>query len=188
MNAPPPGAPPDPPGAGPGAPYPYPQAPSGFAPGYHAPFGPALAPVVYSDKSRSTAILLSYFLGFFGVDRFYLGQVGLGLLKLFTLGGMGFWWLIDVILLALGELKDPDGRPLRPPPPEGNPRVRAGHVLLASMLAGSFGIDRFLLGQTNLGLLKLFTLGGCGIWKLVDIILAATGTMKDADGNSLKWD
>lgn len=58
------------------------------------------------------ALLLSVFLGTLGVDRFYLGQVGLGLLKLFTLGACGVWWLIDVILIATGAIRDAQGRPL----------------------------------------------------------------------------
>ena len=144
--------------------------------------------VVYSEKSRSAAILLSYFLGVFGVDRFYLGQIGLGIAKLLTLGGFGIWYLVDLILIALGQLKDSEGRKLRPPVMEGLPRVPASHVLLAGILAGNLGVDRFLLGQTGLGVLKLVTCGGCGVWHMVDIVLAATGNLKDAQGNSLLWD
>jgi TM2 domain-containing membrane protein YozV len=145
-------------------------------------------PTVYSEKTRSAALLLSYFLGIFGVDRFYLGQVGLGIAKLLTLGGFGLWWLIDLILFSLNEVKDSQGLRLRPPPMKGYPRVQANHVLLASLLAGNFGVDRFLLGQTQLGVLKLVTCGGCGVWQLVDIVLASTGALEDAQGNSLLWD
>ena len=45
-------------------------------------------------------LVMSIFFGVLGVDRFMMGQVGLALLKLFTFGGFGVWWLVDVILIA----------------------------------------------------------------------------------------
>jgi TM2 domain-containing membrane protein YozV len=45
-------------------------------------------------------LVMSIIFGWLGVDRFMMGKVGTGLLKLFTLGGLGAWWLIDLILIA----------------------------------------------------------------------------------------
>lgn len=67
-----------------------------------------------SEKSWRTALCLSLFLGFFGADRFYLGYGVLGLLKLFTLGGLGCWWVIDFFVLLFGRMKDSDGGALKP--------------------------------------------------------------------------
>ncbi|WP_448630865.1 TM2 domain-containing protein [Cellulomonas soli] len=66
-----------------------------------------------SSKSFVATWLLAYFLGWLGVDRFYLGKVGTGILKLITLGGFGIWALIDLILVLAGVQKDKDGRPLQ---------------------------------------------------------------------------
>ena len=57
-----------------------------------------------------TAVLLSFFVGFLGVDRFYLGQVGLGIAKLLTVGGCGVWALIDFILIIMNKVPDAQGR------------------------------------------------------------------------------
>jgi hypothetical protein len=65
-----------------------------------------------SNKSFLTAWLLSLIGGVFGVDRFYLGKVGTGILKLVTLGGFGVWALVDLILILTNNMKDKQGFPL----------------------------------------------------------------------------
>ena len=63
-------------------------------------------------KSKTTALILSILLGELGIDRFYLGYVGLGILKLITAGGFGIWWLIDLIMIATGKMTAKDGSEL----------------------------------------------------------------------------
>ena len=70
-------------------------------------------PGVFSDKDWLSTLLISFFVGWFGIDRFYLGYTGLGILKLITFGGCGIWYLVDLILIAMGKLDDSEGRPLR---------------------------------------------------------------------------
>lgn len=69
----------------------------------------------FSDKSWWTTFWLSLFFGYFGADRFYLGGWVLGLLKLCTMGGLGFWWIIDIILLLLGLMCDENGKRVKRP-------------------------------------------------------------------------
>jgi hypothetical protein len=57
-----------------------------------------------SPKDKGVLILLAIWFGAFGIDRFYRGQVGLGILKLITLGGIGIWALIDSIMYMVGGL------------------------------------------------------------------------------------
>jgi hypothetical protein len=76
-------------------------------------FAASQIPGVFSDKEYIIALLFSIFLGYLGIDRFYMGQVGLGIGKLLTGGGCGVWWLIDIILIATRSSNDSAGRPLK---------------------------------------------------------------------------
>ncbi len=65
------------------------------------------------EKDWLVALLLSILVGTLGVDRFYLGYVGIGILKLVTVGGCGIWWVVDIVLIATEKPPDAQGRPLR---------------------------------------------------------------------------
>lgn len=67
-------------------------------------------PMRISTKSKDVLVILSAFLGAFGADRFYRGQIGLGVVKLLTFGGCGIWALVDHLIYLLGDLpKDDEG-------------------------------------------------------------------------------
>lgn len=70
------------------------------------------APAPAGGKKWLVALLLSIFVGGLGVDRFYLGYTGLGILKLITCGGFFIWYVIDIILIATGKMKDAQGADL----------------------------------------------------------------------------
>jgi len=64
----------------------------------------------FSPRSRLVALLFCILLGVFGVHRFYVGKIGTGILMLVTIGGLGIWTLIDLILIAVGSFRDKEGR------------------------------------------------------------------------------
>ncbi|MEC7301696.1 MAG: TM2 domain-containing protein [Pseudomonadota bacterium] len=66
-----------------------------------------------SEKGFVPALLLCLFLGGFGLHRFYVGKVGTGILMLFTLGGLGIWTLIDIVMIVVGSFRDKQGLTLR---------------------------------------------------------------------------
>ena len=63
-------------------------------------------------KKFMTTVLLSFFLGSLGIDRFYLGYSRLGILKLLTMGGFGIWTVFDFIFIVTRRLVSADGQPL----------------------------------------------------------------------------
>lgn len=68
------------------------------------------SPEYPSEKSRGVAFALAALLGPFGAHRFYVGKTGTGVLMLCTVGGLGLWYLYDLILVAGGSFRDIDGR------------------------------------------------------------------------------
>ena len=56
-------------------------------------------------------------------------------------------------------------------------------LLILSILLGGLGVDHFYTGKIGTGVLKLITIGGCGIWAIYDIIMVATQKFTDGDGN-----
>lgn len=63
-----------------------------------------------SPKSRGVTLALCAVLGVFGAHRFYVGKIGTGILQLCTIGGLGIWWLYDLIVVAAGGFRDADYR------------------------------------------------------------------------------
>lgn len=66
-----------------------------------------------SRRSRGVAFGLSLVGGVFGLHRFYVGKVQTGIAMALTFGGLGIWYLYDLVLVAAGEFRDADDLPLR---------------------------------------------------------------------------
>ena len=62
-----------------------------------------------SGKSQVVALLLCIFVGILGIHRFYLGYIWQGLVQLVTFGGLGIWWIIDLVRIITGDLQPKDG-------------------------------------------------------------------------------
>ena len=87
------------------------QHEGGIIVGKH-PVDPKLGSHDEGGKSFIAAFLLSLFLGVLGADRFYLGEVGMGIFKLLTAGGLGVWYVVDLVSILTGHKTDKSGAKL----------------------------------------------------------------------------
>ena len=64
-----------------------------------------------------------------------------------------------------------------------------GEILMMVMAGffGCYGVDRFMLGEVGLGVAKLLTCGGCGIWAMIDLIMIATAQFTYVNGKIINW-
>lgn len=78
----------------------------------HAPVQPVKIKTFTRQRHYLAVFFLSFMWGTFGVDRFYLGKWGTGIVKLITLGGFGLWTIVDLIIIMGGFMRDKQGRPM----------------------------------------------------------------------------
>ncbi len=89
--------------------------------------------------------------------------------------------LKEVIMLKVAQKKV---KKWRKQADQDSPEPKSQVVaLILVILVGILGIHRFYLGYTAIGIVQLLTLGGCGIWSLIDLIRIATGDLKPKDGS-----
>ena len=118
-------------------------------------------------KQSHVFLVITVVGGMFGLDKAYKGDYVLAVLKLLTLGGLWIWQLYD-IYVAAGEA----GRSWSLD--SGSSRITEKHVILiTAIVGGHIGLDRAYKGDGVTGVFKLLTLGGLGIWWLVDVYVAA---------------
>lgn len=97
-------------------------------------------------KSFVVTWILSLLLGTLGIDRFYLGKIGTGILKLITLGGLGLWSLIDLIIVITGNARDKLGRSLEGY--DANKKIAWIVTIVFVLIGGSIGTVNGLLYNT----------------------------------------
>jgi hypothetical protein len=114
-------------------------APPPYAASAPAPSEPQADP---GRRSFLLTWLFALFLGVLGVDRFYLGKVGTGILKLITFGGLGIWVLVDLVIVLTGAARDKQGRPL-----EGYAKLR----LVAWIITAAIIVLSIVIGAVNGG-------------------------------------
>jgi len=73
------------------------------------------------------------------------------------------------------------------PAPRGSSKSDKQKVTAAllCLFLGYIGVHRFYLGYSTIGIIQILTLGGCGIWATIDLVMILTGGLTDSDGREL---
>ena len=123
------------------------------------------------SKSYIVTLLLSYLLGLFGADRFYLGKTRSALVKLFTFGGFGYWWLIDILITLFGGQRDAWGLRL-----EGYDRhKKTVWIVIGAIFGASFALGLIAMTITAAFDGTGLTAFGWGLLALLAACAAAGG-------------
>lgn len=127
-------------------------------------------PIPEGSKSYLVTLLLAYLFGMFGADRFYLGKTKTALVKLFTFGGFGYWWLIDLLLTLFGAQRDAWGLRL-----EGYDRHKK---TVWKVIGAVFGAS-FALGMVALTIVAAFDSAGLTVfgWVLIAVLGVSVGVV-----------
>ena len=134
-------------------------------------------------EQRLITIVLCFFLGTFGVHRFYNKKIGTGILQLLTLGGLGIWALIDLVLILLNKFKMSEKE--NTSNDQNFEKSKKDWLITFSLCwtLGLFGAHRFYNKKIGTGLLQFLTFGGLGIWALVDLINILKHNFLDKNNN-----
>jgi len=118
-------------------------------------------------KQSHVFLVITIVGGMFGLDKAYKGEYLLAVLKFLTLGGLWIWQIYD-IYVAAGEA----GRSWALDS-DSSLTTEKHVILITAIVGGHLGLDRAYKGDGVTGVFKLLTLGGLGIWWLVDVYVAA---------------
>ncbi len=146
---------------------------------------PSAKPIPQNKQRHFLAVFfLSFMWGMFGVDRFYLGKIGTGILKLITFGGFGIWTIVDFALITMGAMRDKQGNEMLEV--ARYKKFASRTVLWFSIILGLvILLSGISLIFTVMGLISQFQSSGGDLQKLIPAGILPAGTGSSINTSSL---